>query len=251
MSNEEVSLPKLKKDYNKNPKNIDIALNYAKALSDAKKFKQAEKILDKLSEIFPENGRVDYGLGYNEIIQRNDRNALKHLHKAIEKGYTEHFVYHNIGLTYRLMGEFNSALKYFDKVLEMKPDFEDTIFHKGALYFFMEKFDISLDIINEVIEINPKNGAYYAMRALIFARTNKFDEFLEDISKAREYFTDLTEEQKKQIPLMVIFVALQGIKVPPEEYMMWMKLAEEREKEFSEMEKEIFKRGQQMLKNLM
>ena len=247
MSKEEVLLPKLRKDYAKNPKDLDVALKYATALSDMKKFKQAEKILNKLSGIFPENGRVDYGLGYNEGLQRNDKKALEYLHRAIEKGYIEHFVYHNIGLTYRLLGELNSALKYFDKVLEMKPDFEDTIFHKGALYFFMEKFDLSLNLIDKVIEINPKNGAYYAMRALIYARTNRFAEFLEDIHKAQEYFDDLTEEQKKQIPLMVIFVALQGVKVPPEEYKMWIKLAEEREKEFNPMEKEIFKKGQQIL----
>lgn len=111
----------------KDVKNPSKLLKYAKALSCAGRYSEAEKKLKRAKEKFEKAGNkngiflAEANLGYLNILMERYDFAVMYLKRAIELNSKDPRVWGNLGIAYRLYGDIKLAKNAFDKALELDP----------------------------------------------------------------------------------------------------------------------------------
>lgn len=109
------------------PEHIDAAINLAGAYILGKKFKEAVRLLEPVSQQHPEQAMVWVNLGAsylgNPILAKDDDQlkAISAFKKALELNPIAPNVAYNIGLIYRDRQEKDEAITWFKKAIQANP----------------------------------------------------------------------------------------------------------------------------------
>ena len=142
------------------PENQIILLNYATLLYEQGKYKKMENTLHQILEINPENAEALNFLGYFLI----DRKSPKHL----EEGYAlvlralavspEEVAYRDsIAWYYFKTGNYGEAQKIISALPETED--EEIYFHKAEIAAALKDFNTAVTNYEQVLKMNPKNKA--------------------------------------------------------------------------------------------
>lgn len=125
------ALPLLERAYERNPQDVDAALNLSGAYILSGAFTEAISVLEDLREQAPENPMVWTNLGAaylgNPVLATDEqqRKAIKAFRQAYKLDAETPNVAYNTGLIYRDRQEKDEAVKWFRRALETNPDDED------------------------------------------------------------------------------------------------------------------------------
>lgn len=117
----------LARAYNIDDRNLDVALNLSGAYILSKKFSKAIPILEKLSEVAPDNEMVWTNLGAaylgNPVLARDEEQlqAIMAFKQALAINPDAPHVAYNLGLIYRDRREFETAVVWFQKAIDTNP----------------------------------------------------------------------------------------------------------------------------------
>lgn len=125
------ALPLLERAYERDPQDLDAALNLSGAYILSGDFKEAISVLEDLREQAPENPMVWTNLGAaylgNPVLATDEqqREAIEAFRQAYELDPEAPSVAYNTGLIYRDRQEQEKAVKWFRRALEANPDDDD------------------------------------------------------------------------------------------------------------------------------
>lgn len=116
-------------------------LNIVKLLIEVQKYKYADKYINKLLNIDPDNYEYYYlkGLIYKRLNIYNI--SLENYLLAIQKNPKHYLSYNEIGFLFWLQKDYKNALTYFDKSLSINKDFKGALINKGMTNLLLNRFN--------------------------------------------------------------------------------------------------------------
>ncbi|MFN2161126.1 MAG: tetratricopeptide repeat protein [Candidatus Promineifilaceae bacterium] len=121
------AVPYLEQAHRLQPENVDAGINLAGAYILSKKFKNAVKVLEPLSETNPDNPKIWTNLGAaylgNPVLANDEaqQQAIAAFERALALDPVSPSVAYNIGLVYRDRGEVDKAIAWFEKAVKHNP----------------------------------------------------------------------------------------------------------------------------------
>ncbi len=140
------------------PENQLVLLNYASLLFERKKYKKMEETLHKLLKINPENAEALNFLGYF-LVDEGNKKDLEEGYKLISKALTlkpgEVAYQDSLAWYYFKIGKYEEA----NKILAALPDVKDEeiYLHKAEVAYALKDFENAIQNYENVLKINPKN----------------------------------------------------------------------------------------------
>jgi tetratricopeptide (TPR) repeat protein len=110
--------------------------------------------------------------------------AMEDFNAAIELDPTRGKAYHNRGVNYAMLGEYDKALAEFDLALRHKPTYANSWFNRGEIHYEQGKYEQAIADYNSVIRLNRADADAYTRRGHAYFKLRKYREALNDYSRA-------------------------------------------------------------------
>ena len=117
--------------------NPDYYFVYAKALAYTKKYDEAEKIANLLSEKYTKEDLKEYVMGDIYFVQKKWEDALLHYQKAFVSQPKNFDLCVMISIAYKKMGEDKKAEEYKQKAYEISEESPEVLSAFGKYYYFI------------------------------------------------------------------------------------------------------------------
>ncbi|MGO9580344.1 MAG: tetratricopeptide repeat protein [Desulfobaccales bacterium] len=82
-------------------------------------------------------------------------------------------------------GRYDQALQAFDQALKLKPNDPALITYKATVYYAKGNNPQAMQLCEQAIKLNPSFARAYYQRGMIYQSQEKYNEAVEDISKAK------------------------------------------------------------------
>ena len=147
------------------------------------------EICEKVLEISPEddNWWHQLGLCYSRI--RNYDESIKFYTKAIELNPDKINHWNGLANAYNSIKNYEKAVECYTKVIELKPDNSSTYFWRGTAYYEVKKYEEAIKDFTKAIELKSDKSSYY-MRGRAYENLKKYEEAIKDYTKVIELKPD-------------------------------------------------------------
>ena len=112
--------------------------------------------------------------GNAELDSTNYRKAIEYYEKAIEVDSNYYDAYHNLGLVYSIIKEFDKAIEYYSKAMIKKDSDANTFFALGGIYADMEDYDNAIEMFKRGISIKPNSPEEHSYLSFLYGQKNSF-----------------------------------------------------------------------------
>ncbi len=92
--------------------------------------------------------------------------------------------YHNRGLLFQDIGDFDTALMYYDKALKLLPEHYGVLYDTGLIYQDRKQYDKALKTYDKALAINPQSYKAHNNKGIIYLKLKKYDLALEECHKS-------------------------------------------------------------------
>ena len=119
---------------------------------------------------YGKNSDVDFKNIIDTVVNQNNKPASYYISLAKEAYFS---------------GDYQKAIDLWNQSLDAKPFHPDLIYHDlGLCYIQLKNYDKALESYNKAIEINPNDLAFYYMRAIVYYYINNTKEYIANLEKA-------------------------------------------------------------------
>jgi len=176
-----------KQEFEKNPKDTNLALVYARSLADTGKTKEGAELLNKMLQLDPSN--VDIYVNLSQIYLQGKRygEAEKAIRRAEDKKLDNERLKFQLGTVYERQKDFERAESVFREILKANPKNANALNYIG--YMLADRgvrLQEAVQYVQEALTIEPNNGAYLDSLGWAFYK-------LDDIEKAEKYLLKAVE----------------------------------------------------------
>ncbi len=134
------------------PTNAQIPYMIAHSYADMMNYKQAIPYFQKAIELKPAESYWIYELGLICYAMHDDKNALKYILEAGEKGYKRDNDYlENLGIAHLNIGNLDEGVKILNEILIKKPADMNLLNMIAEAYYFKGKFDLAMEYWDRVL----------------------------------------------------------------------------------------------------
>jgi tetratricopeptide (TPR) repeat protein len=180
-----------KQQFDKNPKDDDLALVYARTLADAGKAKEGAEILDKKLQGNPSNLDIYINLSQIYVQARRFSDAEKVLHRAEDQKLDKNRVRFQLASVYERQKDYDRAESLFKDILKDDPKDAPTLNYLG--YMLADRgirLNEAVQYVQQALSLEPNNPAYLDSLGWAFYKLN-------DLQKAQKYLLQAVEMEKK------------------------------------------------------
>jgi tetratricopeptide (TPR) repeat protein len=155
-----ISLAKkaLKLGLEQHPSSTNLQLFQVEMHVMSDEFDKANKLLDKLYELEPNNEEI-YIQKANVLSKQDDHlKAIESLKIALtlnDDPYDSIDIYSLIGMEYLFIDDYDNARKYFTKCVELDPEDYSALYNVVYCYDFADKSDEAILFLNTYLDKNP------------------------------------------------------------------------------------------------
>jgi tetratricopeptide (TPR) repeat protein len=124
------------------------------------------------------------------------RDAIVLYGKIIEFKPDWNWPYHNRGLAYADMGEYDKAISDYNKAIEIDPmdaGVYKAYLNRGNAYDSKGEYNQAISDYNKALEINPEYAEGYNNRGLAYANRGEYNQAISDYNKALEIKPEYAE----------------------------------------------------------
>lgn len=145
--------------------------------------KEAQKMIEKAIESYPEYGEFYYSRGILQNSRDRFSKAIEDFDMALEKGLnTDLFgIYVNRGFSFLGLGEFDNAIADFSKAIDIDPENASGYHSRARAYYHLDNFEEAINDLKKSVELNQSNPVMYYDLGMAYLR-------IDDISNACENF---------------------------------------------------------------
>ncbi len=180
-----------KQQVEKNPKDGDLALVYARTLADAGKSKEGAELLEKRLQNDPTNLDLYINLSQIYIQARKFGEAEKVLRRAEDQKLDKDRVRFQMATVYDREKDFDKAESLFKEILKENPKDAPTLNYIG--YMLADRgvrLNEAVDYVQQALALDPNNPAYLDSLGWAFFKLN-------DLQKAEKYLLKAVEMEKR------------------------------------------------------
>ena len=151
----------------------ELALIYQNIYQYDLAFVHIEKAI-KLKPDFSE-AYNDMGVFYSQQGKLED--ALDCFNKALKNVLykTPYFAYHNIGLVYFRMKDYNKAIEFYKKSISLSPSYMEAYFDLANTYEVLGDNVKTINTYKKIIDLGPGSLAPYLALAKVYKKTGQID----------------------------------------------------------------------------
>lgn len=180
-----------KQQFEKNPKDENLSLVYARTLADSGKIKEGADILDKMIAASPANLDIYINLSQIYLQAKRFGDAEKILRRAEEQKLDKDRVRFQLATVYDRQKDFDKAESMFKELLKENPKDGPTLNYFG--YMLADRgvrLEEAVKYVQAALALEPNNPAYLDSLGWAFFKMN-------DLAKAEKYLLQAGEMEKR------------------------------------------------------
>lgn len=153
------------------PANADIPYMIAHSYSDMMNYKLAIPYFKKAIELKPTESYWIYELGLICYAMNADKDALKYMLEAGEKGLKRDNDYlENLGIAYLNVGNLDEGVKILNEILIKRPSDMNILNMVAEAYYYKGKFDQAIEYWDRVLEYDKENASALYMIGMSYQK---------------------------------------------------------------------------------
>lgn len=153
------------------PTNAEVPYLIAHSYADMMNYKLAVPFFLKAIELKPTEGFWTYELGLICYAMHDDKNALKYILLAAEKGYKRDNDYlENLGIAYLNIGELDNGVKILNEILVKKPSDMNLLNMIAEAYYYKGKYQQAMDYWDRILEYDKTDASALYMIGMCYQK---------------------------------------------------------------------------------
>jgi tetratricopeptide (TPR) repeat protein len=153
------------------PANAEIPYLIAHSYSDMMNYKLAIPYFKKAIELKPTESYWIYELGLICYAMNADKDALKYILEAGEKGYKKDNDYlENLGIAYLNVGDLDKGVEMLNEILKKKPSDMNILNMVAEAYYYKGKYDPAIEYWDRVLEYDKTNASALYMIGMAYQK---------------------------------------------------------------------------------
>ncbi|MBK6935795.1 MAG: tetratricopeptide repeat protein [Chitinophagaceae bacterium] len=151
--------------------NAEIPYMIAHSYADMMNYKMAVPYFQKAIELAPKQNYWVYELSMIFYAMNDDRNALKYMLEAGEKGYKRDNDYlENLGIAYLNVGELDKGVEILGEILKRKPSDLNILNMLAEAFYYKKKFDEAINYWDKILEYDKANASSLYMIGMAYQK---------------------------------------------------------------------------------
>jgi tetratricopeptide (TPR) repeat protein len=185
-----------------NPQNAEIPYTVARAYADMFNYKQSADYFLKAIALNPNQSRWIYELALIYYALPDEKNALKYMLEAGEKGYKkDNEYYQNLSTAYINAGKFDEGIGVLKDLLQKRPSDVNIINSLAEAYYDSKKYDDAINYYDKLLAMDQKNASALYMIGMSFQKKGEKEKGMALCDKAIQMDPSLQSlKQKKELP---------------------------------------------------
>ncbi|MBX7172221.1 MAG: tetratricopeptide repeat protein [Pyrinomonadaceae bacterium] len=144
---------------NLEPENLESLYLYGVAALQSNNLQNAENSLTKFMEARPKDARGCLALGLTFAAQPEKlETARQQLKKCLVIDSKSFETAYQLGLSYKVAGDFSKAVEYFEQTLKISPNYEPALRELGAAYLQTNAETKARPLLEKAVTINPNDA---------------------------------------------------------------------------------------------
>ncbi|MBK8143131.1 MAG: tetratricopeptide repeat protein [Chitinophagaceae bacterium] len=153
------------------PTNAEVPYMIARSYADMMNYKLAIPYFKKAIELDPKQNYWVYELGLICYAMHDDKNALKYILEAGDKGYKKDNDYlENLGIAYLNVGQLDSGVVMLNEILKRKPSDLNILNMVAEAYYYKAKYNQAIEYWDRVLEYDKENASALYMIGMSYQK---------------------------------------------------------------------------------
>jgi tetratricopeptide (TPR) repeat protein len=182
------------------PTNPEIPYMIAHSYADMMNYKLAIPFFHKAIELNPAKGYWIYELGLIYYAMHDDKNSLKYILEAGEKGQTRDNDYlENLGIAYLNVGNLDEGVKILVEILKKRPSDMNILNMVAEAYYYKGRYQEAIDYWDQVLLYDKTNASSLYMIGMSYQKKGEKDKGIALCDKAIEMDPGLAAYKQKKM----------------------------------------------------
>ena len=184
------------------PKNAEVPYMIAHSYADMQNYKQSIPFFQQAIALDSTKNNWIYELSLIYYALQDDKNSLKYMLLAGEKGYKKDNEYwENLGIAYLNAGQLDQGVAILDQILIKRPSDINILNMVAEAYYFNGKYQKAIDYWDQVLTYDKENASALYMIGMSYQKKGEKEKGVRLCDKAIEMDPSLGNlKQKKQLP---------------------------------------------------
>ncbi len=153
------------------PANAEVPYMIARSYADMMNYKLAIPFFKKAIELDPAKNYWIYEMGLICYAMHDDKNALKYILEAGEKGLKKDNDYlENLAIAYLNVGQLDSGVAMLNEILKRRPSDMNILNMVAEAYYYKGKFDMAIEYWDRVLEYDKENATALYMIGMSYQK---------------------------------------------------------------------------------
>ena len=182
------------------PLNGEIPYMIARGYADMMNYKLAIPFFQKAIALDTTKSYWIYELGLICYAIHDDKNSLKYILLAGERGYKKDNDYlENLGIAYLNVGKLNEGVEILTEILKRKPSDLNLLNMIAEAYYFSGKYQPAIDYWDKILEYDKGNAAALYMIGMSYQKKGEKEKGVALCDKAIEMDPSLANLKQKKM----------------------------------------------------
>ncbi len=161
----------LTKAITEDPTNAEAPYLIARSYADMSNYKLCIPFFQKAIELNPGQPYWVYELGMIYYAMNDDKNALKYILEAGDKGYKRDNDYlENLAIAYLNIGDLDKGVAMLQEILKRRPSDMNILGMVAEAYYAKGKFDLSMEYYDKMLEFDKTNASSLYMIGMCYQK---------------------------------------------------------------------------------
>ena len=182
--------------------NAEAPYMMARSYADMQNYKLCIPFFQKAIELDPEKNNWIYELALIHYAIHDDKNALKYMLEASEKGYKRDNDYlENLGVAYLNAGNLEQGVAILGEILKKRPSDMNILNMVAEAYYYKGKYQQAMDYWDQILGYDKANASALYMIGMCYQKKGDKEKGQYLCDKAIDMDPSLASmKQKKQMP---------------------------------------------------
>ena len=183
-----------------NRENGEVPYMIAHSYADMMNFKLAIPYFQKAIQLDATKSYWVYELGLICYAMHDDKNALKYILEAGEKGYKKDNDYlENLAIAYLNVGDLEHGVAMLDEILKRKPSDLNILNMVAEAYYYKGKYQLAIDYWDRVLEYDKTSATSLFMIGMAYQKKGDKEKGIALCDKAIEMDPNLAGNKQKKM----------------------------------------------------